>query len=34
MLLVVFFLLGGFLLSRVDVRRGILEAGNEVPAVV
>lgn len=33
-LLVVFFLLGGFLLSRVDVRRGILEAGNEVPAVV
>ncbi len=33
-LLVVFFVVGGFLLSRVDVRRGILEAGNEVPAVV
>jgi UMF1 family MFS transporter len=33
-LLVVFFVLGGFLLSRVDVRRGIVEAGNEVPAVV
>lgn len=32
--LVVFFVLGGVLLSRVDVRRGIQEAGNEVPAVV
>jgi UMF1 family MFS transporter len=32
--LVVFFLLGGFLLYRVDVRQGILDAGNEVPAVV
>lgn len=34
LLLVVFFVLGGFLLSRVDVRRGIVEAGNEVPAVL
>ena len=33
-LLVVFFVLGGFLLSRVDVKRGIREAGNEMPAVV
>ncbi len=32
--LVVFFLVGGALLSRVDVRQGILAAGNEVPAVV
>ncbi|PRY48611.1 UMF1 family MFS transporter [Knoellia remsis] len=32
--LVVFFLLGGALLSRVDMRRGIREAGNEMPAVV
>ena len=32
--LVVFFVLGGFLLSRVDIRRGITEAGNKVPAVV
>jgi UMF1 family MFS transporter len=32
--LIAFFLLGGFLLSKVDVRRGILDAGNEVPAVV
>jgi MFS transporter, UMF1 family len=32
--LVVFFVLGGALLSRVDVRRGIHEAGNEVPSVV
>lgn len=32
--LVVFFLLGGTLLARVDVRRGIIEAGNQVPAVV
>ena len=32
--LVVFFLLGGSLLARVDVRRGIREAGNEIPAVV
>jgi UMF1 family MFS transporter len=32
--LIVFFVVGGWLLSRVDVRRGIVEAGNEVPAVV
>lgn len=32
--LIAFFVLGGVLLSRVDARRGILEAGNEVPAVV
>jgi UMF1 family MFS transporter len=32
--LVVFFVLGGVLLSRVDMRRGIVEAGNELPAVV
>jgi MFS transporter, UMF1 family len=32
--LVVFFVLGGALLARVDVRRGIVEAGNQVPAVV
>jgi MFS transporter, UMF1 family len=32
--LVLFFVLGGAILSRVDVRRGILEAGNDVPAVV
>ena len=32
--LVVFFVLGGALLARVDVRRGILDAGNELPAVV
>ncbi len=32
--LVVFFVVGGVLLSRVDVRRGITEAGNPVPQVV
>jgi UMF1 family MFS transporter len=32
--LILFFVLGGVLLSRVDARRGILEAGNEVPAAV
>ena len=32
--LVVFFVLGGVLLAKVDVRRGILDAGNEVPRVV
>jgi UMF1 family MFS transporter len=32
--LVVFFVLGGVLLARVDVRRGVVDAGNEVPAVV
>ena len=32
--LVVFFALGLFFLSRLDVRRGIEEAGNEMPAVI
>ncbi|HET9657664.1 MAG TPA: MFS transporter [Kineosporiaceae bacterium] len=32
--LVVFFVVGGLLLSRVDVPRGIREAGNQVPEVV
>ena len=32
--LIVFFVLGGVLLAKVDMRKGILEAGNEVPAVV
>jgi UMF1 family MFS transporter len=32
--LVVFFMVGGVLLTRVDVRRGAVEAGNAVPAVV
>ena len=32
--LIVFFLVGGVLLSRVDVRQGILDAGNELPRVV
>ncbi|MCX6403588.1 MAG: MFS transporter [Actinobacteria bacterium] len=32
--LIVFFVVGGSLLHRVDVRAGIKEAGNEVPAVV
>ena len=32
--LVVFFVLGGGLLTRVDVRQGALEAGNRPPAVV
>ena len=32
--LVIFFIVGGLLLSRVDMRRGILEAGNEVPRVI
>ena len=32
--LIVFFVLGFVLLRRVDVRQGILDAGNEVPAVV
>ncbi|MDT0215096.1 MFS transporter [Rothia sp. ARF10] len=32
--LIVFFVLGGVLLSKVDMRRGIREAGNEVPAVL
>jgi UMF1 family MFS transporter len=32
--LIAFFALGGLLLSRVDMRRGIHEAGNPVPLVV
>lgn len=32
--LVVFFVAGALVLARVDVRRGIREAGNEVPAIV
>ncbi|GAA2166314.1 MFS transporter [Humibacillus xanthopallidus] len=32
--LIAFFVIGGYLLSRVDMRRGIIEAGNPVPAVV
>jgi UMF1 family MFS transporter len=32
--LVVFFVLGGVLLARVDIRQGIIDAGNPVPAVV
>ncbi|TQJ50808.1 MFS transporter [Phycicoccus sp. SLBN-51] len=32
--LLAFFVVGGFLLSRVDVRQGIVDAGNEVPRVV
>jgi UMF1 family MFS transporter len=32
--LIVFFVVGGLLLARVDARRGILEAGNAVPSVV
>jgi MFS transporter, UMF1 family len=32
--LIAFFVIGGYLLSRVDMRRGIIEAGNPMPAVV
>ena len=32
--LIVFFVLGGLLLMRVDTERGIREAGNEVPSTV
>jgi UMF1 family MFS transporter len=32
--LIIFFVLGFVLLRRVDVRQGILDAGNEVPAIV
>jgi UMF1 family MFS transporter len=32
--LVIFFVVGGLLLSRVNVRQGIIDAGNELPAVV
>ncbi|WP_028708441.1 MFS transporter [Propionicicella superfundia] len=31
--LIVFFVVGGLLLSRVDMRKGILDAGNELPKV-
>jgi UMF1 family MFS transporter len=32
--LIVFFVVGGVLLTRVDVRRGISDAGNEQPRIV
>jgi UMF1 family MFS transporter len=32
--LIFFFVVGGVLLARVNVRQGIIEAGNQVPAVV
>jgi UMF1 family MFS transporter len=32
--LVAFFVVGGVLLARVDMRRGILDAGNELPSVL
>ncbi|WP_109471329.1 MFS transporter [Ornithinimicrobium cavernae] len=32
--LIVFFVVGGLLLTRVDMRRGIAEAGNDQPAIV
>ena len=32
--LIVFFILGGVLLSRVKMREGIIQAGNEVPRVI
>ena len=32
--LIVFFVVGGTLLARVDIRQGITDAGNEMPAVV
>jgi UMF1 family MFS transporter len=32
--LIVFFVVGGLLLSRVRMRKGILAAGNEIPAVI
>jgi UMF1 family MFS transporter len=32
--LIVFFVLGGWLLSRVDMRQGIRDAGNQMPALV
>jgi UMF1 family MFS transporter len=32
--LIVFFVVGGLLLSKVRMREGILAAGNEVPAVI
>jgi UMF1 family MFS transporter len=33
-LLIVFFVVGGLILTRVDVRRGIADAGNAAPAVL
>jgi len=32
--LIVFFLIGGLLLSRVRMREGIIQAGNDVPRVL
>ena len=32
--LIVFFIIGGYLLRKVDIARGIREAGNELPAVL
>ena len=32
--LIVFFVVGGFLLNKVDMRRGVTEAGNELPATI
>lgn len=32
--LLIFFVIGGFLLRRVDMRRGITDAGNELPLVI
>jgi UMF1 family MFS transporter len=32
--LIVFFVLGGVLLSRVRMREGIIQAGNEVPRII
>jgi UMF1 family MFS transporter len=31
LLLMIFFIIGGFLLSRVDIRRAAIEAGNQPP---
>jgi UMF1 family MFS transporter len=32
--LILFFAVGGFLLARVDMKQGIIDAGNELPAVI
>jgi len=32
--LLIFFIIGGVLLRRVDMTRGITEAGNDLPAVI
>ena len=32
--LIIFFVLGGLLLQRVDTERGIRDAGNQVPSTV